>query len=576
MQKMAFTKVPQRRFGWVDLFVIAFAFALLYFLLNLGAGMKAPFIPDRAAEIDLDPLLLPYYAGRSLLRMFLAYGLSLVFTFIYGRTAAYHRKMAMVMVPLLDILQSIPVLGFLSVAVSGLIGLFPGSMLGPELAAIFAIFTGQAWNMTFSFYYSLTALPRDLQEVSIMTRLTGWERFIKLEVPSSMMGLVWNSMMSFGGGWFFLAASEAITVLGKDIRLPGIGSYMATAIDKGNMEAIYLSVITMILVIVLVDQLFWRPVVAWAQKYKMELSTGDDPESWFLNLIQRSATMDIFKEKILLPLGTILNAVMNKLFQSTPAAGNSRQTISLKKVLLWLAALWLSYLVAVHVYQGVKLVMQLSKDELLKPLEYGLYTFLRVLMGTFLGTLWTVPVGVAIGLSPRLSRVAQPLVQVAASFPANMIFPFITLLYLKYQVSMEIGAVPLMMLGTQWYILFNVIAGASAIPNDLKEAGRVLGLGTVDKWKTLILPVIFPYLVTGWVTASGGAWNASIVSEVISWKNRDLLATGLGAYITAATTAGNWPKIIWGITVMALIVVATNRLIWRKLYSLAQEKYNLG
>ncbi|MCL6634185.1 MAG: ABC transporter permease subunit [Peptococcaceae bacterium] len=575
MPKYGLVRLPGRRFSWVDLFVIAFAFALLYFLLSLGAGMKAPFIPEKAAEIDLNPLLLPYYAGRSLLRMFLAYFLSLLFTFVYGRIAAYYRRAGMVMVPLLDILQSIPVLGFLSVAVTGLIGLFPGSMLGPEMAAIFAIFTGQAWNMTFSFYYSVTALPKDLREVSAMTRLSGWDKFVKLEVPYSMIGLVWNSMMSFGGGWFFLAASEAITVLGKDIRLPGIGSYMATAIDKGDMRAIYLSVITMILVIVLVDQLFWRPVVAWSQKYKMELSTGDDPQSWFLNLLQRSATVALFREKVLIPLGAGVNIVMSNLSRTTLAAGEHKAAGMIVKAAWWAAALWLACLVTVQVYHGIQLVLQLNRDELLKPLVYGIYTFLRVLAGTLIGTLWTVPVGVAIGLKPGLSRIAQPLVQVAASFPANMVFPFITLIYLKYNVSMEAGAVPLMMLGTQWYILFNVIAGASAIPNDLKEAGQVLGLRTADKWRTLILPAIFPYLVTGWVTASGGAWNASIVSEVVSWQGRDLAATGLGAYITSATTSGNWPQIIWGISVMAFIVVATNRLIWKRLYRLAQEKYNL-
>lgn len=575
MQKYGLIRLPRRRFSWVDLFVIAFAFALLYFLLSLGAGMKAPFIPDQAAEIDLNPWLLPYYAGRSLLRMFLAYVMSLLFTFVYGRIAAYYRSAGMVMVPLLDILQSIPVLGFLSVTVSGLIGLFPGSMLGPEMAAIFAIFTGQAWNMTFSFYYSVTALPKDLREVSAMTRLSGWERFIKLEVPYSMIGLVWNSMMSFGGGWFFLAASEAITVLEKDIRLPGIGAYMATAIDNGDMNAIYLSIITMILVIVLVDQLFWRPVVAWSQKYKMELSSGDDPQSWFLNLLQRSATVAIFREKVLIPLGAGINVVMSNLSRPSLVAGEHKVIGMVMKAVWWAAALWLAYLVTVQVYHGIQLVLQLDRDELLKPLEYGIYSFLRVLAGTLIGTLWAVPVGVAIGLNPRLSRIAQPLVQVAASFPANMVFPFITLVYLKYNVSMEAGAVPLMMLGTQWYILFNVIAGASAIPNDLKEASRVLGLRTRDKWKTLILPAIFPYLVTGWVTASGGAWNASIVSEIVSWKDQDLVATGLGAYITSATTSGNWPQIIWGISVMALIVVTTNRLVWKRLYRLAQEKYNL-
>lgn len=575
MRKEFIQTQQTRRFGWVDILVIILSFGLLYFLLTLGSGMKASFIPEQASEISLNPMLLPYYAGRSLLRMFLAYGLSLVFTFVYGRIAAYNKRASIVMVPLLDILQSIPVLGFLSVTITGLIGLFPGNMLGPELASIFAIFTGQVWNMTFSFYYSVTAIPRELQEVSAMTRMSGFSRFTKLEVPYSMIGLVWNSMMSFGGGWFFLAASEAITVLGKDIKLPGIGSYMATSIDKGDMNAIYLSIATMILMIVVVDQLFWRPLVVWSQKFKMEQSEGNEQKSWFLNLLRKSVVIShlqvvnrIIALKIRKPfkelkrnnLNTKENAVINLL----------------ARLLKWGIALWLIYIIGKHVFEGILLVLQLGQGDLLKPLGYGSYTFLRVLLGTLIGTLWTVPVGVAIGLSPRLARFAQPLVQIAASFPANMVFPFITLFYLNHHISIEIGAVPLMMLGTQWYILFNVIAGALAIPNDLKEVSTVLGLTRYEKWKRLILPAIFPYLVTGWITASGGAWNASIVSEIVSWQNHDLIATGLGAYIASATNEGNWPKIIWGIIVMALIVVFTNRIIWRKLYTLANEKFNIA
>lgn len=575
MRKEFIQTQQTRRFGWIDILVIILSFGLLYFLLTLGSGMKASFIPEQASEMSLNPMLLPYYAGRSLLRMFLAYGLSLVFTFVYGRIAAYNKRASIVMVPLLDILQSIPVLGFLSVTITGLIGFFPGNMLGPELASIFAIFTGQVWNMTFSFYYSVTAIPRELQEVSAMTRMSGFSKFTKLEVPYSMIGLVWNSMMSFGGGWFFLAASEAITVLGKDIKLPGIGSYMATAIDKGDMNAIYLSIAMMILMIVVVDQLFWRPLVAWSQKFKMEQSEGDGQKSWFLDLLRKSVVISqlqvvnrIIALKIRKPfkeikrnnLNTKENAIINLLAH----------------LLKWGIALWLIYIIGKHVFEGILLVLQLGQGDLLNPLEYGSYTFLRVLLGTLIGTIWTVPVGVAIGLSPRLARFAQPLVQIAASFPANMVFPFITLFYLNHHISIEIGAVPLMMLGTQWYILFNVIAGALAIPNDLKEASTVLGLNRYEKWKRLILPAIFPYLVTGWITASGGAWNASIVSEIVSWQNHDLIATGLGAYIASATNEGNWPKIIWGITVMALIVVFTNRMIWRKLYTLANEKFNIA
>lgn len=575
MRKEFIQSQQTRRFGWVDILVIILSFGLLYFLLTLGSGMKASFIPERASVISLNPALLPYYAGRSLLRMFLAYGLSLLFTFSYGRIAAYNKRASIVMVPLLDILQSIPVLGFLSVSITGLIGLFPGNMLGPELASIFAIFTGQAWNMTFSFYYSVTAIPKELNEVSAMTRMSWYSRFTKVEIPYSMIGLVWNSMMSFGGGWFFLAASEAITVLGKDIKLPGIGSYMATAIDTGNMKAIYLSIATMIIMIIVVDQLFWRPLVAWSQKFKMEQSEGDGQESWFLDLLRKSVVVSkvqIVFTKITYEIGDSLKRVKPKNHSSEQ---NSFLNMFARLIQLGVG-LWLIYVIITHVYEGVILVLQLSQSDLLKPLEYGSYTFLRVLLGTLISTIWTVPVGVAIGLNPKLARFAQPLVQIAASFPANMVFPFITLFYLNHHISLEIGAVPLMMLGTQWYILFNVIAGALAIPDNLKEASTVLGLTRYEKWRRLILPAIFPYLVTGWITASGGAWNASIVSEIVSWKNHDLVATGLGSYIASATNEGNWPKIIWGITVMAIIVVLTNRLIWRKLYAIANEKFNIA
>ncbi|MDA8442970.1 MAG: ABC transporter permease subunit [Peptococcaceae bacterium] len=564
----------KRRFGLVDIFVLLFAFGLLSFLLTFGKDMRAPFFPGQTMQLDLNQALLPYYAGRSLVRMFLAYGLALLFTFVYARVAAYRPQARLVMLPMLDILQSIPVLGFLSVSVTGLIRLFPGSIIGPELAAIFAIFTGQAWNMTFSFYYSLSSIPKEFNEVAAMTRISAWERFAKLEVPYGMIGLVWNSMMSFGGGWFFLAASEAITVLGTNIRLPGLGSYMATAITQGNMQAIYASIFTMIGVILLVDQLFWRPLVAWSQKYKLEQSEGEAAESWFLNLLRKSLLVGQINK---LTAKQVNNAA-TRFRRAQVGINKSRSTYraNAQRVVTWGLILGLLYVAGKYVVVGINLVLQLKGSELLTPLGYGTLTFLRVLCSTALATLWTVPVGVAIGLNPKMARLAQPVVQIAASFPANMIFPFVTLLYLNFQVNMGVGSIPLMMLGTQWYILFNVIAGASAIPNDLKEASLVLGLRNLDKWKKLILPSIFPFLVTGWVTASGGAWNASIVAEIVSWQSHSLVAPGLGSYITLATSEGNWAKIIWGIVIMALFVVLTNRLVWRKLYAVAQEKYSLG
>lgn len=570
--------LPRRRLGLADLVVALFVFALLYAFLRLGAGMTVPFSAFQQPEIRLDPLYLPYYAGRSLLRMFLAFAASLAFTLVYGYVAAKSPTAEKILIPLLDILQSVPVLGFLSATVTAFMALFPGRLMGVELASIFAIFTGQAWNMAFSFYHSLATVPRDLQEAARIYRLNGWQRFVRLEVPYAMIGLVWNSMMSFGGGWFFLAASEAISVLNRDIRLPGLGTYLAAALARRDLTAVLYAIVTMVAVIVLVDQLFWRPVVAWAQKYKMELTEGSgEPRSAVLTLLRRSVLVEWSGRHLLHPLWQGVNRIMNGVATASerlaPRPGATARAWSAARVTLLAAvAVWL----ARSAWQGVLLVAQLEPGTLLSVLWFGLLTLGRVLLSTLLGALWAVPVGVAIGLSPSLSRIAQPLVQIAASFPANMAFPFITFLYLRYQVNFEWGAIPLMMLGTQWYILFNVIAGATALPTDLREAADIFRLRGWERWRLLILPGIFPYLVTGCVTAAGGAWNASIVAEVVTWGEQTMTATGLGSFIARATAAGDWPGIIWGITVMASLVVALNRLFWRRLYALAEVRYHMG
>jgi NitT/TauT family transport system permease protein len=528
----------------------------------------------------LDPFMLPYYAGRSLLRMFIAFGASLLFTLIYGYIAAKNRTAEKLLVPLLDMLQSIPVLGFLSATITAFIALFPGSLLGVELASILAIFTGQAWNMTFSFYNSLKTIPRDLQEASDVLRMNWWQRFIKLEVPFSMIGLVWNSMMSFGGGWFFLAASEAISVLGQDIRLPGVGSYLATAIEAGDMQAIGYSVVTMVLMIVFVDQLMWRPLVVWSQKFKMELTeSADAPTSFVYDILYRSKLISVLSRGLLAPLGRVMNLLLDRIaslsekaskqFQSVP------QSLYISKLIKLILLVIILTCMRAPVYEAFTLVTSRDSSDLLEITQLGLYTLGRVMLAVLLGALWTVPVGVWIGLNPRLAKVLQPVIQIAASFPANMLFPFITILFLKYQVNFEWGAISLMMLGTQWYILFNVIAGTMSIPNDLHEAGAVFKLQGWQKWKSLILPSIFPFLITGIITASGGAWNASIVSEIVSWHAEQLVATGLGSYISKVTEQGDWGGIIWGITVMCLFVILINRFLWRRLYRLAEAKYHL-
>lgn len=574
------TNIPKHRFSLIDAAVIIFIFAIFYSVLNLGASMNAPFTLADQTEIALDPSMLPYYAGRSLLRMFIAFGASLIFTLIYGYIAAKSRTAEMVLIPLLDMLQSIPVLGFLSATITAFIALFPGSLLGVELASILAIFTGQAWNMTFSFYNSLKTIPKDLREVSDVLHMNWWQRFIKLEVPFSMIGLVWNSMMSFGGGWFFLAASEAISVLGQDIRLPGVGSYLATAIEVGDMQAIAYSIITMILMIVLVDQIMWRPLVVWSQRFKMELTeSSDTPTSFVYDILYRSNLIIGLNRVLLIPLWRGINVLLNKIaFLSEKASRNYQsvpQSLYINKLIKFFLVVMVLGLMRDPVQQAFTLVYSMDISNLLEIIQLGLYTLGRVMVAVLLGALWTVPVGVWIGLNPRLAKVLQPIIQIAASFPANMLFPFITILFLKYEVNFELGAISLMMLGTQWYILFNVIAGAMSIPNDLHEAGAVFKLQGWRKWKTLILPSIFPFLITGIITASGGAWNASIVSELVSWHDKHLVATGLGAYISKATEQGDWPGIIWAITVMCLFVVVINRFLWRRLYQLAEAKYHL-
>ncbi|WP_242222271.1 ABC transporter permease subunit [Bacillus cereus group sp. BfR-BA-01380] len=567
----------KKRFSWADIIVLLAIIGLFYMVIDLGEGMTIHFSAQQKETIDLNPVNLPYYAGRSLLRMFLALGASLLFTLIYSKIAVLNRWTERIMIPVIDILQSVPVLGFLSVTVTGFMALFPNSLLGVECASIFAIFTGQVWNMTFSFYHSLRTVPKDLYEFSRMSRLNGWMRFTKLELPHAMIGLVWNGMMSFGGGWFFLAASETISVLNKNIQLPGIGSYMASAIDKGDMKAILYAILTMVVLIILVDQLFWRPIVAWSQKFRNEQTTSTNVQtSWVLTLIKRAVFVQVLSEQMLLiRKKTIFQ--MRKRFARNKKIGTSKKQVNFVLLRFIYIVLIISAVMCLGMYtvQGIKFMATLSIKEMMHVIWLGCLTLFRVCISTLLGALWTIPVGVAIGFHPRLSRIMQPIVQILSSFPANMAFPFLTILYVKYGVNFEVGSIPLMMLGTQWYILFNVIAGAMAIPSDLREAAKMSKLSVWKTWKVLILPGIFPYVVTGGITASGGAWNASIVAEFVSWKNHDLVATGLGSYITKATTAGNWPHIIWGIVIMAFIVVLFNRFFWRKLYTMAETKYRL-
>jgi NitT/TauT family transport system permease protein len=563
------------RLGWRDVVLFVVFFALLYATLHAAHAMRAPFAPAAPMAISLAPAALPGYAARSVLRMFLAFGASILFTLVYGYVAAYNRRAERVLIPLLDILQSVPVLGFLSITVTGFMALFPGSLFGLECASIFAIFTGQVWNMTFSFYNALRTIPADLREASTVYQLSWWQRFTRLEVPYSMIGLVWNGMMSFGGGWFFLAASEAITVLGHDFRLPGIGSYMATAVDRGDLRAVTWAIVTMITVVVVVDQLFWRPVVAWSQRFKFEeTETGQEPTSLVLDLLRRSALVAWLERRLLAPAAKGLDRFF---LRAGRAAAGGPVPAAVRRAAQFLAGSALLALLAYGLIRGIGVMSaEITLRDIAHVAGLGFLTLLRVMVMVVIATLIWTPIGVRIGFSPRLARIAQPLAQIGASFPANLVFPVVVLGFIRLHVDLNWGSILLLALGTQWYILFNVIAGAMAVPGDLREAALVFRLRGATLWRTLILPAIFPAWVTGALTAAGGAWNASIVAEVASWGTHKLSARGLGAYIARATQAGDWPAILLGIAVMCAFVVLLNRSLWRPLYALAQERYTLG
>ncbi len=556
-----------------DLAVGLGTLALLYVAARVGAESFVRFHPpDVIPQINLDPRNLPNYAARSTLRMFIALICSTLFTFIYGYSAARSPKAERVLVPLLDILQSVPVLGFLSVTVTAFIALFHGSLLGLEAASIFAIFTGQAWNMTFSFYQSLRTVPAELDEMATLYGLSKWERFTRLELPVSAIGLVWNGMMSFGGGWFFLAASESISVLNRQYTLPGLGSYVAAAIAARDMRALGYAIGTMIILILLIDQFFWKPLVNMADRYKLELSAGEEQRFWVVEL-WRTASLPRRIESLIAPLW---HAVDRWLSQRTAAVEDPPSAHPSRKSDLLFNAIMIVFIVALLI-AGVHFVLHgVGGREVAHAAILGTATAARVLVLIVLSTLVWTPIGVAIGLSPKLARLTQPLVQIAASFPANFLFPFATLGFIKLGITLNWGSMLLMALGAQWYLLFNVIGGAQAIPNDLREMARSFNLRGWKRWRFLLGPSIFGTWVTGAITASGGAWNASIVAELVSWGPTTLKADGLGAYIADATSKGDWPRIVLGVGLMSIFVVTLNRLVWRPLYALAQRRYQIA
>ncbi len=555
------------RWDWA---LLPLVLALLALLAYGASQMTRPFQVGDPLPVTLDVWQLPYYLLRTTLRMFLALAGSLVFAAVFAVLAAKYRAAERVLVPMLDILQSIPILGFLSITVAGFIALFPGNLFGVECAAIFAIFTSQAWNMAFSLYQSLRTVPAELKEAAAVFQLSGWQRFWRLELPFAMPGLLWNTMMSMSGGWFFLVAAEAISVAGQDIKLPGVGSYIALAIQARDLGAIGWAIVTMLAGILLYDQLLFRPLVAWADKFRFEEGGSENvPQSWLLDWLRRARGVQHVARLAAWPLQRSLTT-MRRRYDGTSIRARPRRPLP------GLARAWDALVAACALFALWRLASFVHADvgwaETGRVFVLGFYTLVRVLAMVALALLVWVPVGVWIGMNPRWAGRLQAVAQFLAAFPANLVFPLVVVLIVRWQLDPDLWLSPLIVLGTQWYILFNVIAGASGVPTELRFASQNLGLAGWLRWKRYLLPAVFPSLITGAITASGGSWNASIVAEYVSWGDTTLVAAGLGSYIAQQTAAGDFPRIALGIGVMCLFVMTLNRFVWRRLYRQAEER----
>lgn len=539
----------------------------LVLIAHAAGGTLAP-LPS-ANTIHLDLKYLPYYALRTTLRMFVALLFSIIFTLIVAPLAAKSRRLGVILIPALDILQSVPILGFLSFTVLFFLNLFPGRVIGAELAAVFAIFTSQAWNMTFSFYQSLTTVPRDLDEATRSFQLSTWQRFWRLEVPFAMPGLVFNTMLSMSGGWFFVVASEAVTVGNTTFLLPGIGSYVSVALSQSNLAAVIYAIIAMLVVILIYDQLLFRPLVAWSAKFRFEMTSGGEaPDPWVLSVLRRTRLLQVVGEAI----GDIANRIGGlRMKLPLPVLESKSQKPSRVLDSIWFTLV--GVVVAFAFWRVAEFVAaSVTLGSLAHVILLGFFTLLRVAAAMVICTAVWVPLGVWIGLRPRWARLIQPVAQFLAAFPANLLFPIVVIVLVRFALNPNIWLMPLMIVGTQWYVLFNVVAGASAFPGDLKEASANLGIKGFLWWRRVIIPGIFPYYVTGALTASGAAWNSSIVAEVASWGHTTLTATGLGSYIAEATNEGNTAHIVLGVFVMTAFVLTINRVLWRPLHAFAVRR----
>jgi NitT/TauT family transport system permease protein len=562
-----------KNWNWQDAMIIFVIFAFALLVMQTAAKFNSHYDPNLVISTKLS--VLPGYTLQTMLRMTAAYFLALVFTLIYAYTAYRSKAAATILLPILDILQSIPVLSFLPGVVLALIALFPHQRIGVELASIILIFTGMAWNMVFSFYQSLNGIPSELLEASKIYRLNAWQRFTTVELPAGIIGLVWNSVMSWAGGWFFLMAIESFSLGDKNFHLPGLGSYLSVAAQSGNFKAITFGLVDLILVIVLIDSLVWRPLIAWAEKFKFQnVEAQEAPESAVLDFLQKSPTLRAWSQQ-LSNINDLLDQAIARKFRPISSPKMSAGKTSITRFFNWLFFSGAFLIVIWGIWEGVIMLSKVSLENWKEIWIAAIVTFLRVFTSLVLSLLWTVPVGVIIGRNQRLAQFLQPIVQIVASVPATAIFPILLLGLISIGGGLKVGSIALMMLGTMWYILFNVIAGAQAIPSELLEAAAIYKLSLIERWRTLILPGIFPYLMTGIITAVGGAWNASIVSEYITFQGKTLTTEGLGATISIATNKGDYAMLLAATLVMSVLVVITNRTIWRPLYRLAFEKYKL-
>ncbi len=559
----------ERRLTWADALILLGIVALVGFGVQLAKDAPAVV---RGPSISLHPSVLPVYAVLSTGRMFLAYVLSLAFSIGYGYWAANSRRASKVLLPLLDILQSVPILSFLPVVLLSLSAVLP-QKVATELASVLLIFTSQVWNMTFSWYQSLTTIPKDLREAARILQLNKWLQFKTLQLPFGMIGLIWNSMMSWAGGWFFLMAAEIFNVGSRDFRLPGLGSYLQEAAHQGNTRAILYGLATLTLVIVALDQLVWRPMLAWSQRFRLDMVHDEDaPTSWFYDVLMDSSLMARFRRNWVRPLAERFDFWVLRRSQARMDRDQSRAG---SNALAWLVLAATAALVGYGGWRAAGLLIQVPIHGWLQVALGIVATFLRVALALALTLAWTIPVGVAIGTNPRLARWLQPLAQLAASIPATALFPVFLAGLVSLAGGLNIAAVALMMAGTQWYLLFNVIAGASAIPRDLHFTAELMKIRGWERWKVFLLPSLFPYLITGSITASGGAWNASIVAEYAEFSGQTLKTVGAGSIIAEATASGNYPLLLAGTLAMVFTVVMVNRLVWRRLYTLAEDRFRM-